>query len=39
MKKNIDIRDDIVPDLQYMAAKEKKDLKNWIQDILIKKAR
>lgn len=35
MKKNIDIPDNIRWDLEKLALEEKKDLKNFIQDILI----
>jgi len=35
MKKNIDIPDEIVQDLKILAVKANKDLKNYIQDILI----
>jgi hypothetical protein len=35
MKKNIDIPDDIRWELEELALKEKKDLKTFIQDILI----
>jgi len=35
MKKNIDIPDEILQDLKILAVKANKDLKNYIQDILI----
>lgn len=35
MKKNIDIPDDIRWDLEILAKQEKKDLKTFIQDVLI----
>ena len=35
MKKNIDIPDEIVQDLKILAVKANKDLKNFIQDVLI----
>lgn len=35
MKKNIDIPDNIRWDLEKLALEAKKDLKNFIQDILI----
>jgi hypothetical protein len=35
MKKNIDIPDEIVQDLKILAVKANKDLKNYIQEILI----
>ena len=35
MKKNIDIPDDIRWELEALALQEKKDLKNYIQDVLI----
>ena len=35
MKKNIDIPDEIRWDLEILAKKEKKDLKNYIQDLLV----
>jgi|TARA_B100000035_G_scaffold118831_1_gene100774 hypothetical protein len=36
MKKLIDIPDEIVKPLKIMAIHEDKDLKNYIQDILVK---
>lgn len=38
MKKIIDIPDSIVIPLKVRAAKKNKDLKNYIQDLLIKEA-
>ncbi len=35
MKKNIDIPDEILQDLKILAVKANRDLKNFIQDILI----
>jgi len=35
MKKNIDIPDDVRWDLEILAKQEKKDLKTFIQDVLI----
>ena len=35
MKKNIDIPDEILQDLKILAVKANKDLKNFIQDILV----
>lgn len=35
MKKNIDIPDDIRWDLEILAKQQKKDLKTFIQDVLI----
>jgi len=35
MRKNIDIHDDIRWELEALALQEKKDLKNFIQDLLI----
>ena len=35
MKKNIDIPDEILQDLKILAVKANKDLKNYIQDVLI----
>ena len=35
MKKNIDIPNDVRWDLEIMAKQEKKDLKTFIQDVLI----
>lgn len=35
MKKNIDIPDDIVKDLKKIAVDADKDLKNYIQDLLV----
>jgi len=35
MKKNIDIPDEILQDLKILAVKANKDLKNFIQDVLI----
>lgn len=35
MRKNIDIPDDIVKDLKKMAVDADKDLKNYIQDLLV----
>lgn len=37
MRKQIDIPDDIKIDLEVLAAKAGKKLKNWIEDLLIKK--
>lgn len=38
MKKNIDIKDDLVADIAYLAAKEKRrgksDSKNFIEDVV-----
>ncbi len=39
MKKLIDIPDDLVIPLKVKAAKQNKDLKNYIQDLLIEKAK
>ena len=39
MKKLIDIPDEILVDLKIKAAKSGRDLKNWIQDLLIKEAK
>lgn len=36
MRKLIDIPDEIVQDLKILAIKQDKDLKNFIQDMLIK---
>jgi hypothetical protein len=36
MKKIIDIPDEIVQDLKILAVKKNKDLKNFIQDELVK---
>jgi hypothetical protein len=35
MRKNIDIPDEIVKDLKKMAVDADKDLKNYIQDLLV----
>jgi len=35
MKKLIDIPDEILTDLKILAAKANKDLKNYIQDLLV----
>ena len=35
MRKLIDIPDEIVQDLKILAVKQNKDLKNYIQDVLI----
>lgn len=35
MRKNIDIPNEILQDLKILAIKENKDLKNWIQDLLV----
>ena len=35
MKKNIDIPDEILQDLKILAVKANKDLKNFIQNVLI----
>jgi hypothetical protein len=35
MKKNIDIPDEYLQDLKILAVKANKDLKNYIQDVLI----
>jgi hypothetical protein len=37
MKKLIDIPEEILKDLKILAVKDGKDLKNYIQDILIQK--
>jgi hypothetical protein len=39
MKKIIDIPDEIVQDLKILAVKKNKDLKNFIQDELVKLVR
>jgi hypothetical protein len=36
MKKLIDIPDEIVQDLKILAVRQDKDLKNYIQDLLVK---
>lgn len=38
LRKIIDIPVDILPDLQELAKKDNRDLKNWIETILIQKA-
>jgi hypothetical protein len=35
MRKLIDIPDEIVQDLKILAVKQNKDLKNYIQDVLV----
>lgn len=39
MRKLIDIPEEIVQDLKILAVKDGKDLKNYIQDLLIEKVK